>query len=238
MINIFLPIYNEEKIAKKNILEVYENAKKLKDLFKINIIDDGSTDKTSEICKEFMKEYEEINYLYFKNGPSRRENLSKSFLDVPDNEIICFMDIDLASDITRIEDLVNYIKQGFDISIGSRYKGTKSVRSLKRLIISKTYNSLIKILFGSKIKDHQCGFKAFKSEKIKEIILQMDDDPLFKRGWFWDAEILLRAQKNKLKIKEFPVRWEAGKQSSFDFKRELKIVKYMPILFKKIKRVN
>lgn len=238
MINIFLPIYNEEKIVKENILKVYNEIKKLKEEFKIFIIDDGSKDKTPEICKELTKEHKEINHLYFENGPSRRENLGKSFLNIPNNEIICFMDIDLASDIQRTNDLINYIKEGYDVSIGSRYKGIKSVRSIKRLIISKTYNGIICLLFGSKIDDHQCGFKAFKSEKIKEIIQQMGYDNSFKRGWFWDAEILLRAQKNGFKIQEFPIKWEAGKQSSFNFQRELRILKYMPILFKKIKRVN
>ena len=238
MINIFLPVYNEEKIIEENVLTVYNILKNLKETFKIFIVDDGSKDKTSEICKQLTKKHKEINHLYFENGPSRRENLGQSFLKIPDNEVICFMDIDLASDINRTDDLIDYIKQGYDVSIGSRYKGIKSVRSIKRLAISKTYNEIICLLFGSKMDDHQCGFKAFKSEKIKEIIQQMGYDTSFKRGWFWDAEILLRAQKNRLKIKEFPIKWEAGKQSSFNFQRELKIIRYMPILFKKIKRVN
>lgn len=235
-INIFIPVYNEERIIKKNVLKVYEEAKKLKQLFKIYIIDDGSTDNTPNLCQGLEKRYKEIKRLFFNNGPSRRENLGKSFLNVPNNEIICFMDTDLASDITRIKELIEYIKQGYDISIGSRYKGIKSVRSIKRLIISKIYNESIKLIFNSKINDHQCGFKAYKSQKIKEIIQEMGYDHSFKRGWFWDVEILVRAQKKGFKIKEFAVKWEAGKQSSFNLKRELKIIKYIPRLYLKLKK--
>ncbi len=238
MINIFLPVYNEEEIVGRNVLSVYELMGSLNKPFKIFVVDDNSKDGTGEIVRKLASEYDEIECLFFENGPSRRENLGKAFLNVPDEEILCFLDIDLASDINRVGDLINYVEEGYDVSLGSRYKGIKSIRSLERLTISKMYNGVIKVLFNSRVDDHQCGFKAFKAEKIKEVVREMGYDSSFKRGWFWDAELLLRAQKKNFSIREFPVKWEAGKQSSFNWKRELKILNYMPKLYKKIKRVN
>lgn len=238
MINVFLPVYNEEKIIKNHTLEVYKALKELKEDFKIFIVDDNSKDNTSKVCEELTKEYPQIKHLFFNNGPSRRENLGEAFLSIPDHEIIAFMDIDLAADLSRTKDLMSYIKQGYDIAIGSRYKGIKCVRGLKRFTISKTYNGTIRALFNSKIRDHQCGFKAFKSEKIKKIIKDMGYDQHLKRGWFWDAELLLRAQKEGYSIKEFPVFWEAGKQSSFNFERELRILKYFPSIYQQIGRIE
>jgi len=238
MINVFLPVYNEEKIIKDHVLEVYEICKELKQDFKVFIVDDNSKDKTPKICEELEKEYPNIKHLFYTNGPSRRENLGEAFLSIPDNELIVFMDIDLAADISRTKDLVSYVQNGYDIAIGSRYKGIKCVRGMRRLTISKVYNGTIQTMFNSKINDHQCGFKAFKSEKIKKVIRDMGYDKKLKRGWFWDAELLLRAQKEGYSIKEFPVFWEAGKQSSFNFERELRIVKYLPNIYKKIGRIK
>ncbi len=238
MINMFLPVYNEEGIIRKNTLEVYNILNELKEDFKIFIIDDNSNDNTPKICDDLTKEYPEINHLFFQNGPSRRENLGKAFLSIPDHEIIAFMDIDLAADLSKTKDLMSYIKENYDVAIGSRYKGIKCVRGIKRLSISKTYNGTIQTLFNSKIQDHQCGFKAFKSEKVKKVINDMGYDFKLKRGWFWDAELLLRAQKEGYSIKEFPVFWEAGKQSSFNFIRELRILKYLPTIYQKIGRIK
>jgi hypothetical protein len=52
-------------------------------------------------------------------------------------------------------------------------------------------------------------------------------DDRLERGWFWDAEILLRAQKEKMRIMEFGVDWKEGGSSSFNLKRELRIIRYM-----------
>lgn len=233
MISVFVPCYNEEQRLEKNILLIYEMLLSLKKQFELIIVDDGSTDKTRNIAKEVEAKHKEIKYQFYTNGPSRRENLGKAFF-TSKGAIIAFMDLDLSADMSYFPKLIESIEKGNYIAIGSRYKGVRAKREWNRRIISWAYNFFMRLYFGSKIQDHQCGFKAFQKEKIISLLEDMGYDETFVRGWFWDVELLVRAQKKGYKIDEFSVPWKFGKQSSFDFKRELKMLPYVLKLRRRI----
>lgn len=233
MISLFIPIYNGEKILETNIIKIYNFLKKNKYKFEIIIVDDNSKDNTLKIVKKLSKKHKEIKYLHYENGPSRRENLAKSFLNAKE-DIIAFMDADLSVDLEYFNELINKTKEN-DIVIGSRYSGIKAERSMKRLLISMIYNNFMKLLFNSKIRDHQCGFKVFKKEVIINLLDKLGYDKTFDRGWFWDVELLVRAQNNNYKITEIAVKWKGDKESTFNIKRELRILKYILRNRKKIK---
>jgi hypothetical protein len=59
---------------------------------------------------------------------------------------------------------------------------------------------------SSNVFDHQCGFKAFNKERILPLLPAIRSN-----HWFWDTEILVRAQRLDYRIIELPVRWRAGK---------------------------
>ena len=67
------------------------------------------------------------------------------------------------------------------------------------------------------------------------LINEMGYDKNMVRGWFWDAELLIRAQKRNYKIVVIPVKWVCGEKSSFNLKRELKAIPYLIKLKTKIK---
>ena len=222
-----MPGYNEEEIIEDNVLKVYEY---MKDYcpFEIIIVDDNSDDDTNEIGTRLAKEYEEIKYIECFQGPSRRENLAVAFSEAK-GDIIIFMDMDLATDIFFLPRLIHPIKMlQYDIAIGNRYdESSYTKRELSRLIISRCYNWFIMFYFGSKLIDHQCGFKAFKKDVILDLVKDAGYDEGYERGWFWDAEILIRAQDKGYEIIEIPVVWFAGKKTSYSLRREIKMIKYM-----------
>jgi len=194
--------------------------------FELILVDDCSNDGSSQIADSLAKKNKEISVIHYSGKPSRRENLAESFKKAKYSTII-FMDYDLATSLDALPDLINYIKS-YDIVIGSRkIKGAVTDRELSRKIISFGYSSLVWSLFQSKIYDHQCGFKAFKKNVILDLIKDAGYDHSLTRGWFWDVEILVRAQKKAYKIKEIPIRWIRGEKSSFNFLRELKLIPYM-----------
>jgi hypothetical protein len=63
-------------------------------------------------------------------------------------------------------------------------------------------------MLGSKIRDHQCGFKAFRREPTLKLI-----NDVGAKHWFWDTEILVRAARKGYKIKEIPVVWKSGRKT-------------------------
>lgn len=225
-ISIVLPCYNEKELAVEHSLEVFSYIKKLGWNFELIVCDDASTDGTAEALSKLTQP--EIRVLHFSNGPSRRENLSRALQDAK-GEVLVYMDMDLSTDLKFLNDIVEPVLSGsYDIAIGSRYQqGAEVKREFVRLLYSKLYNGTIRALFGSRILDHQCGFKAFRREIFHELAEELGYDEKFLRGWFWDAELLIRAQQKKLRILEIPVRWISAKKSSFHFFRELKVLPYM-----------
>ncbi len=91
--------------------------------------------------------------------------------------------------------------------------GSDTLRTGGREIASRTYNFLVRFFLGSRIYDHQCGFKAFNKEHILPILPAIRSN-----HWFWDTEILVRTQRNGARIGEFPVRWRAGKGTTVKIK--------------------
>ncbi len=228
-ISIFVPCYNEEKRLKLHCMRIYHALQQLKKDFELVLVDDGSIDATSGIGKELAADFEQIRYIHYENGPSRRENLGKAFATAHGN-IIAFMDLDLSVPLSYLPQLIEGIVQGSDIMIGSRYKGKYAKREWDRKIISIIYNKLMRLYFGSNIADHQCGFKAFKKNVLFALLDELGYDETFVRGWFWDVELLVRAQRHNYIINEFSVAWTFGKHSSFDFKRELRMLPYVFML--------
>lgn len=225
-ISVFVPCYNEEQRLERNILQIYDAFRAVKKPFELVIVDDGSTDATAAIGKKLSKLHNNILYQYYANGPSRRENLGMAFRTAK-GETILFMDLDLSVPLWHIPQLLEGLARRNDIVIGSRYKGTKAKREWNRVFISIFYNAFMRLYFSSEMKDHQCGFKAFKKEVLFQLLDEMGYDETFIRGWFWDVELLVRAQRHHYKIEEFPVTWEFRKQSSFDMKRELRMLSYV-----------
>ena len=233
-ISLFVPVYNEEIILYKHIKRILDNIKKITDNFEVIIVDDNSSDNSPNICKKISRKIKKVRYLRYNIGPSRRENLAKSFKKAR-GSIIALVDTDLSVDPIYTKRLFKEIENGADISTGSRYvKGSYIKRTISRKIISYFYNLFMQFYFNSNIHDHQCGFKAFRREVILDLISDMGYDSKFVRGWFWDTELLIRAQRKSYKVVEFPIRWVHGQKSEFNLKRELRMIPYVLRLRKKL----
>jgi hypothetical protein len=79
---------------------------------------------------------------------------------------------------------------------------SRVVRSFKREQLSRAYNRLIRVLFGTRLTDTQCGFKAMRRDAARVLLPHVRGD-----GWFFDAELLILAERNGFRILELPVEW-------------------------------
>lgn len=231
-VSLFIPVYNAGRYINKAIKQSYEILSQTCDTFEIVFVDDNSNDHAYRFLKVLertqLPSEKMVRLIRNSNGPSRRENLGKAFTQSA-YEIICFIDVDLSCAIAHLGQAINLLnEQGFDIVIGSRYiKGSQAKREMSRRIMSFFYNLTIRRLFGSKILDHQCGLKVFRKAAVTEILHDMGYDHHFIRGWFWDAEFLIRAQQRHLKILEIPVQWHFASTTTFNFIREWKCIAAM-----------
>src|SRR5207253_5018972 len=131
--------------------------------------DNGSIDRTLEIAHQLAREHNNIRVLHL-DQKGRGRALKHAWLS-SDAEILSYMDVDLSSDVNSFPALITPLLDGsFDLAVGSlllRPETTK--RSLKREIISRCYNLLIKALFHTKFSDAQCGFKAITRSAAHEL---------------------------------------------------------------------
>ncbi len=222
LFSCIIPVYNEKIQLYKNVYELVRRCETLNITFEIIISDDGSTDSTPKIAEDLISEDPRVNYIRLKTNSGRGEAVSRGFRTAS-GQILAFMDIDLATNLDSLPDLINIIKNGADVAVGSRWLEDAVVkRSYYRKFISFMYNYFVRLIFDSKVKDHQCGFKAFKSNVAMELLNETEERN--DRLWAWDAELLILAQKKGYNIVEFPVRWHEAKKSNFKFWKDVPTV--------------
>lgn len=228
ILSLVIPTYNEEKIIEHAIVESIDSLKKLGYEYEVIISDDCSEDRTVKIVKSMKSRYKNLELVTSAVNRGRGEAVSEAFLKAK-GDILAFMDADLSTDLKHLSLLVSYVQGDFDIAIGSRWKGgNNTYRSAFRIVVSFIYNSFVKIVFGSKIDDHECGFKSFKRDVCLDLIKRIGIKERNERGVAWDTEILLEAQRGGYKIKEFPVEWKESKKSEINLLKEgIKVLRYL-----------
>ena len=226
-LSVVIPVYNEEKIIEKTIEKVLDATQKITKDFELIISDDFSKDRTVEIVKNYSKIEPRVRVLETAANKGRGEAVSAGFLQSKGKYLI-FMDADLSTDLKHLKEMIEYLHD-YDVVTGSRHMmGSLVKRSAKRNFTSKMYSIFIRSLFGSKILDHECGFKGFKKSVALKLVDECGIKEKNSRGVAWDTEILVRAQRNGYKIKEFPVEWIEGEKSEIKLLREgFKLGKYM-----------
>lgn len=216
-VSLVIPAYNEES----NIEEAVDSAAEelssfLDNDFEIIIVEDGCTDKTAEISERLGNKNENINHIHFEKRLGRGRALQAAFKQCK-GDILSYMDADLATDLRSADRLIESIqKNEADISTGSRrINGSKVERSLSRSIASHFYNSIVQLTLDSNIKDHQCGFKALNKKVFEDLDGQFERD-----HWFWDTELLIRAQRSDYRVKEIPIEWSEEDGSKVDLLKD------------------
>jgi hypothetical protein len=111
--------------------------------------------------------------------------------------------VDLSTNLKFFPLLIHGITIGYDLATGSRLlQASHTKRSLKREVISRGYNCLVKALFWNRFSDAQCGFKAVRREVALRLMPHTQNT-----NWFFDTELMLLAEKHGFSIFEVPVDW-------------------------------
>lgn len=201
-----IPVFNDRAALKTAIPRSLETLAGIAEGFEIIVAEDGSTDGSAELVRTFAERDSRIRLLHSDERLGRGRALARAIAEAK-GSIVCYYDVDLATGMQHLEELVGAIRGGADIATGSRLlPQSDSQRTGGREIASRSYNFLVRLFLRSRVHDHQCGFKAFNRERILRIL------PLVRADhWFWDTELLVRCQRTGYRVAEFPVRWRPGK---------------------------
>ena len=201
-----LPVYNDRIALETAIPISIEVLSTISDDFELIVAEDGSTDGSQNLVLEWAEKDVRIRLLHSDERLGRGKALNRAFSEAC-GAIVCYYDVDLATDMRHLPQLVNAVRGGCDVATGSRLmEDSDAERTPERAIASRGYNLLVRMVLGSRLQDHQCGFKAFSRERLLALLPEVDAD-----HWFWDTEVLVRAQARGYRVCEFPVRWRPGK---------------------------
>ena len=215
-IAVIIPVYNEAKRLEITVDKSIEYISKITKSFEIIIAEDGATDNTDLIAERLSEKYPFVRHLHSDVRLGRGAALKRAFSSTNAN-IVVYYDVDLATDLSHLRELIDAIRNGYDIATGSRLLKSSDVqRPFKRDFASRGFNFFLRLLLRSGIHDHQCGFKAFSRSSIRPLLDEVKDT-----HWFWDTEVLVRAQQKGFKIYEFPVVWRHGGATKVNLRKDV-----------------
>jgi len=208
-VSIVIPAYNEKVYLEAAIPKIKEAADKFTGNYEIIIVEDNSRDGTAELAARFAREDSRIKHIHNQEKQGRGKALTAAFRQ-SGGKVLVYMDVDLATDLMHLSEIVGAVNSGNDIAIGSRLmKGSHTKRGFFREFAARNYIFLAKLLFRVPVSDLQCGFKAFRRESLLSMV-----DRVMDNHWFWDTELLILSHLSGFKIKEVPVNWKDKKGST------------------------
>jgi dolichyl-phosphate beta-glucosyltransferase len=203
-LSVIIPAYNEEKRIGNTLLSIDHYLSKQDYSYEIIVVNDGSTDKTAQIVRKFTNLVKNLKLIDNQENHGKGWVVRQGMLAAQGKYRI-YVDADNAISIDQIEGFWPYLKQGYDLVIGSiEVKGAKVEERAAwyRRLLGKWSKYLIRLLTIWEIHDSQRAFKLFPAKVAEEIFSRQTIE-----RWGFDFEILVIAKKLGYKIKELPVTW-------------------------------
>ncbi len=203
LVDIVIPVYNEAKVLSEsvNTLRGYLH-EHFPFTWRITIADNASTDATWQVATSLALTLDGVKAIHL-DQKGRGRALRQAW-GASDAAIVAYMDVDLSTGLDALLPLIAPLVSGHsDVAIGSRLvPGSSVARGPRREFISRTYNTILRTVFGNGFRDAQCGFKAVRREVAERLVPLVRDNE-----WFFDTELLLLAERNGLRVHEVPVTW-------------------------------
>jgi putative flippase GtrA len=211
-LEIVVPVFNEERDLERSVRRLHAYVQSRLPLStRITIADNASTDATGALADRLAGELAGVRALHL---PAKgRGRALRAAWSASDATVLAYMDVDLSTGLDALLPLVAPLLSGHsDVSIGTRLaRGSQVERGPKREIISRGYNLILHTVLGARFSDAQCGFKAIRADRARDLLPLVED-----QGWFFDTELLVLAERAGLRIHEVPVDWVDDPDSRVD----------------------
>ncbi len=192
-ITIAMPAYNEEGNIELVVNEAFKVLKSLTKNYEVLVVNDCSTDKTKEILEKLQKKFKKLKVINHKKNLGIGIANYHIYKNVK-SEILFWNASDNQIHMDEIYTLLPHIFTN-DIVIGNRFQRADS---FKRKLFSGIFNLSFRLRFGIKIKDVD-SVKIFRTKIFNKI-------NIISRSAFIETEILIKAKKLKLKLKEVNIK--------------------------------
>jgi len=235
-LSVIIPAYNEEKRILATLIDIDRYLLKQNYDYEIIVVNDGSTDDTVEVVRNFRKQIFQLKAELPRTGDLKiidnKKNHGKGYVVKQgmleaQGKYRLFMDADNSTAINHLDKFWPFIlprlagEERHDVVIGSiEVSGAKihEEAAWYRRLLGKYSKYIIRIISGLwDIRDSQRGFKLFTANAAEKIFLKQTI--VF---WGFDIEILVIAKKMGFKIKEVAIDWKNSGESKVTLKSYFK----------------
>lgn len=211
-LSVIIPVYNEQKTISKVVSKVLQHNP---DLHELLVVDDGSQDDTSAIIQRQALKNPKIKYFAHDHNQGKTAAL-RTGIKASTGNVIVIQDADLEYDPSEIAKLLEPIQEDVaDVVYGSRFLVRKATRVLyyHHFFANKCITSLSNIFTNLNMTDVETGYKAFRSQIIKNMRITSS-------GFGFEIEVTAKLAKLKCRIYEVPISYygrtyEEGKKIGF-----------------------
>jgi dolichyl-phosphate beta-glucosyltransferase len=201
---VVIPAFNETNRLPPTVREVERYLRQSNRHSELVIVDDGSTDGTAEAVDQMIREGLRLHVLKHDHNQGKGAAVRTGMLAAT-GRVVLFTDADLSTPIADVEKLLAAIESGADVAIGSRALDRSLIEVHQPWLrdrMGRVFNLFVQLVLLPGLKDTQCGFKAFRRDAARELFGATESD-----GFEFDTEVLYRAKRSGLVIREVPVRW-------------------------------
>ncbi|HKZ81775.1 MAG TPA: glycosyltransferase family 2 protein [Pyrinomonadaceae bacterium] len=195
-ISIVIPVFNEAE----SLAEVVTKVLTIPLVLEVIIIDDCSTDGTTEIARALENSYPSVHFLRLEKNAGKTAALKTGFaLSIGD--IVIVQDADGEYDPADIPQVIQPILEGYaDVVYGSRFLVRRATRVLYfyHFLANKVLTFLSNMLTNLNMTDIETGYKAFKGEIIRNMVITSN-------GFGFEVEVTAKAAKLGCAIYEVPI---------------------------------
>jgi glycosyltransferase involved in cell wall biosynthesis len=211
VLSVVVPAFNEEA----TIGTVIRRLLAVPELREIIVVDDGSTDRTSEIAQILAAQHDTVRVLRHERNLGKSAALRSGFA-ASSGEIVIVQDADLEYDPSEINDVIRPIMDGLaDVVYGSRFLVRRAARVLYfyHYLANKLLTFISNLLTNINLTDIETGYKAFRGEIIRNMIISSS-------GFGFEVEVTAKVAKLGCAIYEVPISYygrtyEQGKKIQF-----------------------
>lgn len=203
VVDVVIPVYNEAAGLDRSVTTLVRYLRnEFPFTWRVTIADNASTDRTWEIASMLAATVDGVRAIHLDQ--KGRGRALRTAWTGNDAQIVAYMDVDLSTGLDAFLPLIAPLLSGHsDLAIGSRLAaGSKVARGPRREFVSRSYNRILRTVFGNGFRDAQCGFKAVRTDVADRLLPLVQD-----QEWFFDTELLLLAERNGLRVHEVPVTW-------------------------------
>lgn len=215
-LSIVIPAFNEEVRLMKTLQEISHFLQANRRPFELIVVDDGSTDRTGQIARQFSEQGALAVQVLANQGNRGKGYSVRRGMLAATSPVSLLTDADLSTPISELDKLEVFLQEkGKDIVIGSRdVEGSQILnpQSPFRSGGGKLFNRLARLILGLPFADTQCGFKLFRMQTCRDIFRVQQI-----HRFSFDAEILFVASQWGLDIEEVPVVWSHVEGSKVTF---------------------